>query len=124
MTEDASNRPEDEGGQRGPGTGPEFGEYREKPQETASDFSDLTDFEAEAEDEGDAMEIETNKETNQPSPKIEKPNPEIIEANPPANLDPSSSHLNPPLPNPQLTNPETLENPRRPCTLTLTTLLT
>ncbi|KAI5789890.1 hypothetical protein FPQ18DRAFT_38293 [Pyronema domesticum] len=42
MTEHASNRPEDEGGQRGPGTGPEFGEYREKPQETASDFSDLT----------------------------------------------------------------------------------
>ncbi|KAI5799743.1 hypothetical protein FPQ18DRAFT_385338 [Pyronema domesticum] len=115
MAEDASNRPEDEGGQRGPGTGPEFGKYREKSQETASDFSNLTDFEDEEEDEeedeGDAMEIETNKETNQSSAMIEKPNPEIIEANSPANLDPSSRYLNPPLPNPQPTNPETLENP-------------
>jgi hypothetical protein len=46
MTEDASNRPEDEGGQKAPRTGPDFGGYREKPQEeTTSDFSDLTDFE-------------------------------------------------------------------------------
>ncbi|KAI5798112.1 hypothetical protein FPQ18DRAFT_385554 [Pyronema domesticum] len=79
MTEDASNCPEDEGGQRGPGTGPEFGECCEKPQESTSDFSDLTDFEHKEEDEEDTMEIETNKETNQSSPKIEKPNPEIIE---------------------------------------------
>ncbi|KAI5783745.1 hypothetical protein FPQ18DRAFT_395909 [Pyronema domesticum] len=98
MTEDSSNRPEDEGGQRGSGTGPEFSKYREKPQEIASDFSDLTNFEDEdEEDEEDAMEIETNKETNQSSAMIEKPNPEIIEANPP-------------LPNPQPTNPETPEN--------------
>ncbi|KAI5785240.1 hypothetical protein FPQ18DRAFT_394827 [Pyronema domesticum] len=90
---------------------PEFGEYREKPQKTASDFSELTDFQDEEEDEEDTMEIETNKETNQSSPKIEKPNPEIIEANHPANPEPSSSHLNPPPPEPQPTNPETPENP-------------
>jgi hypothetical protein len=111
MTEDASNHPEDGGGQRGPGAGPEFGEYREKHQETASDLSDLTDFEDEEQDEEDAMDIDTNKETNQTNPKIEKPNPETTEANPPTNLNPSSSHLNPSLLNPKPTNPKTPENP-------------
>jgi hypothetical protein len=62
MTEDASNHPEDGGGQKAPGLGPAFREYCEKPPEIASDFSDLTDFKDDEEDEEDKDQEEEEQE--------------------------------------------------------------